>query len=229
MGSIDKFLNQIEKKYQNKQQEINTLKNSISGHHQKVNNKENNDHIDSFLSEVQISKQYQKSQEKNQDLLSDIEVKFQQQKSTSPKKSDSQHDLLLDMEEKFQQQKSTPSKQSDFQQDSLMDIEAKFQQQKSTQKSGRPSSVGGISLENIAENFMQKQAEIKQHQKTDNLEDIRRQELEKQKREKQLIRTAERWLKNLDPYSDEGFWFEQFALSYPSKLEAAIDYLRALQ
>ncbi len=68
-----------------------------------------------------------------------------------------------------------------------------------------------------------------QVQKTENLEEIRRQELEKQRERKQLTLQAELWLKNLDPYSDEGFWFEQFAHSYPSKLEAAIEYLKALQ
>ncbi len=33
---------------------------------------------------------------------------------------------------------------------------------------------------------------------------------------------AREWLKNLDPLSGEGLWFEEFAKNYPSKLEAAI-------
>ncbi len=38
---------------------------------------------------------------------------------------------------------------------------------------------------------------------------------------------AETWLKKLDPFSSEGLWFERFAESYPSKLEAAIEYLQS--
>ncbi len=33
------------------------------------------------------------------------------------------------------------------------------------------------------------------------------------------------WLERLDPYSDDGFWFEQFAAGYASRLEAAIAFL----
>ncbi|MDB9374186.1 salt stress protein, Slr1339 family [Nodularia sphaerocarpa] len=38
---------------------------------------------------------------------------------------------------------------------------------------------------------------------------------------------AQAWLKTLDPFSSEGFWFEKFAESYPSKLEAAMEYLQS--
>jgi hypothetical protein len=37
---------------------------------------------------------------------------------------------------------------------------------------------------------------------------------------------AEAWLKKLDPFSSEGLWFERFAETYPSKLEAAMEYLQ---
>ncbi|MEH1965125.1 salt stress protein, Slr1339 family [Nostoc sp.] len=37
---------------------------------------------------------------------------------------------------------------------------------------------------------------------------------------------AKEWLAKVDPLSSEGLWFERFAESYPSKLEAAIEYLR---
>ncbi|MGF1936648.1 MAG: salt stress protein, Slr1339 family [Nostoc sp. ChiQUE02] len=36
---------------------------------------------------------------------------------------------------------------------------------------------------------------------------------------------AKEWLAKVDPLSSEGLWFERFAESYPSKLEAAIEYL----
>ncbi|MEH2083864.1 MAG: hypothetical protein V7K89_29025 [Nostoc sp.] len=38
---------------------------------------------------------------------------------------------------------------------------------------------------------------------------------------------AKEWLAKVDPLSSEGLWFERFAESYPSKLEAAIEYLRS--
>lgn len=49
------------------------------------------------------------------------------------------------------------------------------------------------------------------------------QQLEQQRQAK--IEQAKAWLKNLDPISQEGLWFEQLAEKYSSKLEAAIDYL----
>ncbi len=61
-----------------------------------------------------------------------------------------------------------------------------------------------------------------------NQEEIRYAEQRRQQQRKLLTRQAEQWLKNLDVTSDEGFWFEEFSTSYPSKLEAAIDYLLAL-
>lgn len=38
---------------------------------------------------------------------------------------------------------------------------------------------------------------------------------------------AKAWLKQLDPLSTEGLWFERFAEGYATKLEAAINYLQA--
>ncbi len=61
-----------------------------------------------------------------------------------------------------------------------------------------------------------------------NKQEIIHQEQQEQLKRKQLIRQAEKWLANLDPSSDEGMWFNQLAESYPSKLEAAINYLRTL-
>ena len=40
---------------------------------------------------------------------------------------------------------------------------------------------------------------------------------------------AETWLAELDLHSDEGLWFESFAINYPSKLDAALDYLSAME
>lgn len=60
-------------------------------------------------------------------------------------------------------------------------------------------------------------------------EERRRQEQIKHQEKQALIKEAEEWLKKLKPRSEEGLWFEEFAYGYPSKLEAAIDYLQALK
>ncbi|MEW5857132.1 MAG: hypothetical protein AB1861_07085 [Cyanobacteriota bacterium] len=59
-------------------------------------------------------------------------------------------------------------------------------------------------------------------------EQLKQEKLRQQQREV-FKKQAQEWLKNLKPLSEEGLWFEEFADAYPSKLEAAIDYLQALQ
>ena len=70
-------------------------------------------------------------------------------------------------------------------------------------------------------------AELKRQQQLQ--EESRRQEQIKQQQKQALKQEAEQWLKKLKPRSEEGLWFEEFAYSYPSKLDAAIDYLQALK
>jgi hypothetical protein len=49
-------------------------------------------------------------------------------------------------------------------------------------------------------------------------------------RQRQELRlNAQQWLQQLKPKSEEGRWFEEFACNYESELEAAIEYLSALQ
>jgi hypothetical protein len=60
----------------------------------------------------------------------------------------------------------------------------------------------------LAENVVQKQSHVQTH------------------REK--VRQAQVWLKNLNKNSDEGYWFDQFAFKYSSRIDAAIDYLQAV-
>jgi hypothetical protein len=61
-----------------------------------------------------------------------------------------------------------------------------------------------------------------------NITEIQQKELNAQKQRRINLQQAEIWLKSLDPNSEEWLWFEQFAYSYESKVEAAIDYLKAL-
>jgi hypothetical protein len=51
----------------------------------------------------------------------------------------------------------------------------------------------------------------------------------KAKRRAELTQQAREWLKRLNPKTPEGRWFEEFACGYESPMDAAIDYLEALQ
>jgi len=78
----------------------------------------------------------------------------------------------------------------------------------------------------------QHQTQNKQHNEDDykrHREEIIKAEQQKQKKRKYLTQKAKTWLENLDPCSDEGFWFEELAESYSSRLEAAVDYLAAFE
>ncbi len=57
----------------------------------------------------------------------------------------------------------------------------------------------------------------------------RRLEALRAQRRAELTEQATAWLKALKPRSEEGKWFEEFACNYESRLEAALDYLEALQ
>lgn len=77
-----------------------------------------------------------------------------------------------------------------------------------------------------ADRRLQQQLE-EQARQQQRLEARRQQEREEQRKTERL-KKAETWLKDLDPNSDEGFWFESFAINYSSKLEAALEYLDAM-
>ncbi|MGK7962685.1 salt stress protein, Slr1339 family [Crocosphaera sp.] len=83
-------------------------------------------------------------------------------------------------------------------------------------------------LQQFKQQLQQKKEEQRETITHQNQEEIRYTEQRKQQQQKLLIRQAEQWLKDLDECSDEGFWFESFSRSYPSRLDAAIEYLAVL-
>jgi hypothetical protein len=76
-----------------------------------------------------------------------------------------------------------------------------------------------VVLELAAQAKQQQQALLYQQQRAV-LEQQRRQDLQSE---------AQTWLQKLDRQSVEGRWFDDFACHYESRLEAAIEYLVALQ
>lgn len=99
----------------------------------------------------------------------------------------------------------------------------------SGKRSYSPASPEDALLSQIKTEFAEqdKAEELKIQQQIK--EEKLRQEQIKQQQKQALTKEAEAWLKKLNPRSAEGLWFEEFAYSYSSKLEAAIDYLQALK
>ncbi|MGB0562604.1 MAG: salt stress protein, Slr1339 family [Spirulinaceae cyanobacterium] len=60
------------------------------------------------------------------------------------------------------------------------------------------------------------------------LHEQRHQAWSAQQRRLRLEQRAQAWLAQLDPHSSEGLWFNELATHYPSKLDAAVDYLDSL-
>ncbi|MEQ9480763.1 salt stress protein, Slr1339 family [Coleofasciculus sp. F4-SAH-05] len=84
-------------------------------------------------------------------------------------------------------------------------------------------------LSELKAEFEEKECEAqRKRQQQQQKEELKAKQREQRKREA-LKQQAQEWLNNLKPHSEEGLWFEEFAYSYSSKLEAAMDYLQALR
>ncbi len=85
--------------------------------------------------------------------------------------------------------------------------------------------------EKLAEIQRQEEAKIAEQKRRQQklIEAQKREELRERKRKEALRGKAQQWLKNLNPRSEEGQWFEEFSYSYEDKLQAAIDYLEAMR
>ncbi len=101
--------------------------------------------------------------------------------------------------------------------------------QNSWQSNVVPSAAEYSLLDELKAEFAEqdREEEIKKQQKLKEEEQI--QERIRQQQCQAIKKEAEAWLKKLNPRSAEGLWFEEFAYSYSSKLEAAIDYLQAIK
>ncbi|MBN3888190.1 MAG: hypothetical protein HWQ43_03060 [Nostoc sp. JL31] len=113
------------------------------------------------------------------------------------------------------------------------EVQPQQQQPKSaTAKSFMPSSPKSASfmdklLADVKADFAEEDAAIELKRQQELEQERIRQEKIKAKQIEGLKVQAKEWLAKVDPLSSEGLWFERFAESYPSKLEAAIEYLRS--
>ncbi|GBF85708.1 salt stress protein, Slr1339 family [Aphanothece sacrum] len=159
--------------------------------------------LDSLLSQVKSN--YQSQHEKGKQTL----------KSHRELSHNSSNDLLESIKSEFKQKKDSVT----------VDFEINKQKNRNQNIFADSEKI----LENIKKNRqIQKETEdqqLKQH----NQEEIRYAEQRRQQQKKLLTRKAQQWLADLDIYSEEGLWFEEFARTYPSKLEAALDYLAIVE
>ncbi|MGK7877767.1 MAG: hypothetical protein AB4426_32020 [Xenococcaceae cyanobacterium] len=173
---------------------------------------------------------------------------MEKQNQASPPLDNLLVQVKAEFEEKKKPAKSTVTPPAQNQASSLTDdllgeVKAEFEEKKTQhrqqpQKSSsarRPS--GSQPTQKLENNLLQElQAEYQEKERAEEerrqqqlVKETQRQEQRQQRQRQALVRKAQEWLKNLDPNSDEGLWFEEFSYSYDSKLEAAIDYMEALR
>ncbi len=152
------------------------------------------------------------------DLLSQLKAEYQEQEEVKPAKKP----LIFEEDEfkspssnlpTYQTNKPDKNWSSPINEGLLAELKAEFQQQDQAEELKR-----------------QQQQQEEQRRKEQQLrEEQLRAEQRQQRRRQALTQEATEWLKNINPRSEEGRWFEEFSYSYASKLEAAIDYLEALR
>ncbi|WP_341527587.1 hypothetical protein WKK05_34735 [Nostoc sp. UHCC 0302] len=112
------------------------------------------------------------------------------------------------------------------------EVQPKQQQQTSNipksfiQASAKSASLIDNLLAEVKADFAQEDAVLELKRQEEIQQAKRQEEQLKAKEIEALKKQAKDWLNKLDPFSPEGLWFERFSEGYPSKLEAAIEYLQ---
>ena len=102
----------------------------------------------------------------------------------------------------------------------LAEVKADFNNPPTASKSLKNDSPA---IDNI---LSQVKADYEQQDQAQSQLKQRQLQVEQLKQIETLKTRAKEWLKQLDPLSTEGLWFEKFAESYSTKIEAAINYLQ---
>ena len=127
----------------------------------------------------------------------------------------------------------------------LAEVQAECQQPKTSKQPPKQAPKQGLKPNQQSKNFPKNNdlndllSQVKsEFDEADRVEEKQRAEQLKQEalkqymirkqKQAQLTKQALEWLKSLDSLSDEGFWFEQFAEKFPTRLDAAIAYLDAM-
>lgn len=147
------------------------------------------------------------------DLLEQIRNEYENQQTQPKEQSLLAEELKLAESSTYQSQPLNQTGSSPVEDSEFAEIKAEFAEQQRIEESKKQQQ--------LREETLQKEQQLQ-------AEKIRIQQQEKIEKAA-ITKEAEVWLKALNFRSEEGLWFEEFAYSYPSKLEAAIDYLQALR
>ena len=201
---------------------------------------------DSFYQQGFAQMSNQNGDSSMDDLLEQVRAQFQEKKgnqgnsqsSSAPSNQASRmemDELLEQVRAEFEQPQKPESSSSNSTQrnsnssleDFLTQVRGEFKDKQQRLEFQGNSSDEDLFAE-VKSNFEVKQSATANRNYEQTIDDVRHEEQQRQRQEKALRTQAQKWLKNLNPHSDEGIWFEEFAYSYPSRLEAAMDYLQAL-
>ena len=186
------------------------------------------------------------------DLLAQLKNEFEPEQKATPKKSKAQppqsasqksmEEMLSELREELESGTRRPTKRpNSISSQSPESVKSKQNKQKqnSAQERQRLNALIDADYQQQAQKREAKLAEIQRQEEARIAEQQRRQqelieaqkraELRELRRKKALREKAQQWLKNLNPRSEEGKWFEEFSYSYEDKLQAAIDYLEAMR
>ncbi len=176
------------------------------------------------------------------DLLAEIKADFDSNKNkkeakplkgSASKNVEPMADLLAEVRAQFDDKKEQQLRRSTISAEEvgnlLSEVETQFSGRKEPDSQRSSSSGSTNSLAEIQAKFEEKRKATKSYDYEESALELRLEEQKKQRQRRVLTHRAQEWLKNLNPLSEEGMWFEEFADSYPSPLEAAIEYLAALE
>lgn len=159
-------------------------------------------------------------------LLAELKAEYQE----SQKKSAELKSQEIVQPELLWQANTVPSNQaietsgenlhfSGFDQD-LAQVKAEYEKQDRAQEVAKQERL-------LAEDEAQNKGQEVVKQEQQQVETVVQQQVPvRTHREK--VRQAQVWLKNLSKDSDERYWFDRFAFKYSSRIDAAIDYLQAV-
>ncbi|MGB6295362.1 MAG: hypothetical protein WBF90_04155 [Rivularia sp. (in: cyanobacteria)] len=140
---------------------------------------------------------------------------------------DSIDKILSELQAEYQQSTNSPPEKTEEVKKKKIKLDSEASSSLFT-SSSRGDVIDNI-LAEVKKDVQEKQL-LEDQQKQQKLEQERiRLEKIKAKQLEALKVQAQEWLEKLEPLSSEGMWFESFAKSYPSKLEAAIEYLNSEQ
>lgn len=184
------------------------------------------------------------------DLLAQLKNEFEPEQKATPKKSKGQptqsasqksmEEMLSELREELESGTRRPTKRTNStSSQSPESVKPKQNQKNTAQERQRLNALIDADYQQQVQKREAKLAEIKRQEEARIAEEQRRQqelieaqkraELRELKRKQALREKAQQWLKNLNPRSEEGKWFEEFSYSYEDKLQAAIDYLEAMR